>query len=112
MQAQNVGGTIFDGFRCLNIEIGFAEMETLREYGTVFINCVGGHTHGIEYDQFCRRKALVFPNYKPEDIRIKQFDGGNHWYVYIGDMQMRHGDQLKWNTYKQAREAAEELINA
>ena len=71
----------------------------------------GGHTWGIETVQFCRRKELVFPNFKREDIRLKQFNDGRHWYAYVGDMQLRDGDCLKWNT-REAAQAAAEAVEA
>lgn len=111
IQAQKIGGTIFDGFRSLNMEIGAAYLETIREHGAVYINPVGGQTFDVEYSQFCRRKELVFPEYKREDIRVKQFNGGQHWYAYIGDTQVRNGDQMKWNTHDAAFEAAAALVN-
>lgn len=110
IKAQQVEGNIFDGFRCLNMEIGAAELEDMREHGAVFINPAGGHTWGIETVQFCRRKQLVFPDFKKEEIRVKQFKGGRHWYAYIGDMQLRNGDQLKWDTQEAAQSAAEAMI--
>lgn len=111
IKAKQVEGTIFDGFRCLNMEIGAGELATIREHGAVFINPAGGHTWGIETVQFCRRKQLVFPQYSREDIRLKQFNGGRHWYAYIGDMQIRDGDCLKWNTRAAAQEAAEAMFS-
>ena len=110
LQERIIEGTIFDGFRCLNMEIGMAQLDNIRQYGAVFINPAGGHTHGIETVQFCRRKQLVFPDFKKEDIRVRKFNGGQHWYAYIGDMQVRDGDQLKWNTQEAARAAAEALV--
>lgn len=110
IKAQQIEGTIFDGFRCLNMEIGMAQLDNIRKYGAVFINPAGGHTHGVETVQFCRRKQLVFPDFKKEDIRVRKFNGGQHWYAYIGDMQVRDGDQLKWNTKAAAQAAAEALV--
>lgn len=110
IKAKQIEGTILDGFRCLNIEIGMTQLENIRKYGAVFINEVGGHTHEVETMQFCRRKQLIFPNFCREEIRIKQFKGGKHWYAYIGDMQVRNGDQLKWNTKEAARAAAEAIV--
>lgn len=110
IKAQQVEGNIFDGFRCLNMEIGAAELEDIREHGAVFINPAGGHTWGIETVQFCRRKQLIFPSFKREEIRVKQFKGGRHWYAYIGDMQLRNGDRLKWNTQEAAKAAAEAMF--
>lgn len=110
IKAQQVEGNIFDGFRCLTMEIGAAQLDNIRKYGAVFVNAAGGHTHGVETAQFCRRKQLVFPDFKKEEIRVKQFKGGRHWYAYIGDMQLRNGDQLKWNTQEAAQRAAEAMI--
>lgn len=110
LKAEKIEGTILDGFRALTMETGLAELDTIRKYGAVFINPAGGHTHGIETVQFCRRKELVFPDFKQEDIRIKRFHGGEHWYAYIGDMQVRDEGRVKWNTKEEAQAAAEKLV--
>lgn len=110
IKAEKSGGTLFDGFRGLNMETGMAELETVKRYGAVFINPAGGHTHGIKTVQFCRRKQMIFPTFCRSDIRAEQFKGGKHWYAYIGDMQVRNGDIMKWNTEEEARRAAEELV--
>lgn len=103
MQAEKGGRTIFDGFRCLNIEVGMGQMRTLEQYGAIYINCVGGYTFGLQYRQFYLRKELIFPNFKESDIHIKRYgEGGNHYYAFIGDMQVREGDKLKWNTRDEA----------
>ncbi len=60
--------------------------------------------------QFCRRKSLVFPNFKKSDIRIRKYDYGSHYYAFVGDMQVRDGDKLKWNTYEEAYLNAEKLV--
>lgn len=112
IKARQVEGSILDGFRCLNMEMGMAELDTIKKYGAVYINKAGGHTHGIEYSQFCRRKFLVFPDYKKEEIRVRQFNGGRHWYAYIEDIQVRNGDELKWDTKEEAQAAAETMITA
>ena len=78
-----------------------------RNKGACYFNCVGGHTFGVEYDMFCRRKELVFPNYNVSDIRIKQFENGEHFYAYIGDTQVKDKyNNMKWNTRNEAYEAA------
>lgn len=110
IKAKEVGGTLFDGFRGLNMETGMAELETVKRYGAVFINPAGGHTHGIKTVQFCRRKQMIFPTFCRSDIRAEQFKGGKHWYAYIGDMQVRNGDIMKWDTEEEAWRAAEELV--
>lgn len=50
------------------------------------------------------------------DVREMERSEGNskkgmgHWKPYIGDMQVRDGDQLKWNTQAAAQVAAEVLV--
>lgn len=110
IQARKGNGNIFDGFRWLNIEVGMNQLRTIKEYGAVFINSVGGHTFQLNYTQFCRRKNLVFPDFKKRDIRIKQFDGGSHYYAFVGDMQVRDGNKLKWGTYEEAYRNARKLV--
>lgn len=111
MQAEKGGRTILDGFRCLNLEIGMGQMKTLEQYGAIYINCVGGYTFGLRYSRFCRRKNMVFPNFKKSDIRIKQFEGGEHYYAFVGDMQVRDGNELKWYSHEEAYNKAFEVID-
>lgn len=111
MQAEKDNGTIMDGFRWMNMEIGMNQLRHIQQHGAVYINCVGGHTFGLEYTQFCRRKELVYPDFKKADIRIKQFDGGEHFYAYIGDMQIHDEGQIKWNSHEEAYKKALELIS-
>ena len=95
IMAERNKGTILDGFRGLIIEAGMSELKNIQ------------NTFGVEYDMFCRRKELVFPNYNVSDIRIKQFENGEHFYAYIGDTQVKDKyNNMKWNTRNEAYEAA------
>lgn len=111
MQAQKYETNIIDGFRMLNMEIGMKQMEDIKRYGAVYINRVGGSTFDLEYTQFCRREEPIFPDFKESDIRIKRFKGGQHYYAYVGDMQIREGDNLKWSTYAAAERAAKAVVS-
>lgn len=104
IEAQNMDGlaNIFDGFRALNTEAGAKQLRNIRQYGACYINCVGGSTFSLEYTQFCRRSKMVFPHFQRDDIRVKQFRGGDHYYAYLGDMQVRDGDTLKWTSHEEA----------
>lgn len=53
---------------------------------------------------------MIFPAFGRSDIRVERFKGGKHWYAYIGDMQVRNGDTMKWDTEEEARRAAKELV--
>lgn len=111
LYAEKYNTNVLDGFRLLNIERGRKELSNIFEYGQVYINRVGGSTFFLNYDQFCRRKEMIFPDFKEEDIRIKQFKGGTHYYAYIGDMQVRNGDEMKWNSRDEAYQSAVKLIS-
>lgn len=56
------------------------------------------------YSQWCKRDRIEFPEFKRKDIRIKKFPLGNHWYAYVGDIQIKDGDKIKWNSYEEAYE--------
>lgn len=110
IKAEKVEGTFLDGIRCLNMELGMSELKDIRENGACYINPAGGKTFELNCTQFCRRKELIFPNFKKEDIRIKRFDGGTHWYAFVGDVQVRDGDILKWDTEDEAYNRALEIV--
>ena len=91
------------------------QLSALMQYGEIYINSKGGYhfkTGDEDYTQFVRRKKLVFPNYSKNDIRVKQFPGGTHFYAYIGDMEVRDGDVLKWDDYESAYKKAVELVSS
>ena len=83
----------------------------VMENGETFVNPVGGKTFSLDYDQFVWRSHLVFPNYSVNDIRIKQFKGGFHFYAYLGDTQLRDGEKLKWSSYREAYDFAVAVVN-
>ena len=88
-------------------------LKVLNETGAIYINKNGGF-HGEystkQYINFVRRKTLDFPKFYSKDIRIKQFDGGTHWYAYVGDVQVRNNDLVKWNSYAEALNQAKQYV--
>lgn len=98
------------GFSAMVVE---QQLDEIHKSGAIYINAVSGY-HGYyptdkEY-AFVRRKELIFPDFKKDEIRVKQFPGGEHYYAYIGDMQVRDGDTLKWDSYQDAYEMALSLL--
>lgn len=91
-------------------EVKGQQLDYLLKYKQLFFNQNGGYHFAYEkntsFEQFCYRDRLVFPDYKKNEIRIKSFPGGTHYYAYIGDVQVRNGDILKWDTYQEAYEYA------
>lgn len=110
LQAERYGGTIFDGLRCLNMEMGYKELEDIRRYGQTYLNRAGGSTFSCRYTQYCRRDRFVFPDFTRRDIRIRQFKGGTHYYAYIGNVEVKNGDSLRFNSYGEAEKRAMELL--
>lgn len=91
------------------------QFNEINSGNTIAINSVGGYfvlRYGKDkkYSQWCKRKELVFPSFKKEELKIKRFPMGNHWYAYLGDMQIRDNDKLKWNSYEEAYEYAKQFI--
>ena len=87
------------------------QYKALNENGFIFIN----HKHGWnavdrETEQFVHRRNLVFPDVKNGKIKIEKFPLGNHYYVFVDDIQLRNGDTLKWNTPEEAKEIVDNFI--
>lgn len=113
--AANKKLTIWQGIQGMTLEVAMRQLEKIRDYGAIFINRRGGYHTDYdghhEYPDFVHRKELIFPDFKSSDIRIKQFPGGEHYYAYIGDTQVRDGDTLKWSTRDEAYKKALEYAN-
>ena len=86
-------------------------LKVLNETGAIYVNRKGGfHGNYKVYDNFVHRTTLDFPRFYSKDIRIKRFEDGTHWYAYVGDMQVRDGDILKWNSYDEAYNQAKKYV--
>lgn len=102
--------SIVDGFKAMRLEFAENMMKEIRESGACYANSVGGMTFGVEADNFCRRSSLTFPQFNKDDIRVKRFDNGTHFYAYIGDIQVRQGEILKWNSFDEAYKMALSML--
>lgn len=78
-----------------------AQFDALQ-LGPIYVNAYGGWHLGGEYSDYLHRDRLIFPDFGKKQIRVKQFDGGKHYYAYIGDLQVRDGDKLKWDCFEDA----------
>lgn len=88
------------------------QLEYLRKGYNIYINSCGGwHFGKNDFKQWVDRNKIVFPNFTKDQIKIEKFSGGEHFYAYIDDMQIRDNDTLKWNTYEEAYNHALEYIN-
>lgn len=96
------------------------QLNELKSGNTLAINKMGGYWvlkpeevngENKAYSQWCRKKEMVFPNFTKRELKIKKFPLGNHWYAYLGDVQLRDNDKVKWNTYEDAYEYAKQFIS-
>lgn len=92
------------------------QYDALLTHGCIYINENGGYHWPSKKDEkseaFVRKTVLVFPDFKKDEIRVKQFPGGEHFYAYIGNVEVRDGDIIKWNTYEEAYNQAKRLIGS
>lgn len=79
---------------------------------TIYVNSSGGYTTSLEnIINRCESDVLSWPVFKEEDIRIKQWPGGVHYYAYIGPMQVKDQKTVKWGSESDARAAAMRYVN-
>ena len=89
-----------------------AQVSMLENGFSLYFNrCGGWHWGNDDYINWCYKKELIFPEFDKEQISIKQFPLGTHYYAYIGGIQVRESDTIKWNTYEEAYNQALKMIN-
>lgn len=79
---------------------------------TLYVNTSGGYC--LSLDEKVNRyesDVLIWPVLKESDIQIKQWPGGTHFYAYIGPIQVKYDDQVKWDSESDARMAALSYVN-
>lgn len=112
--AEKAGNSIDDAYNQLRLLQITNMAKALDEKKRIFVNKNDGFcfTQPCEFDSphFVYRDSLSFPVYFSNDIRIKRFDDGVHYYAYVGDTQVRNGNIIKWNTYEEALKEAESYI--
>ena len=92
------------------------QYDAVLTHGCIYIKQNGGYhwpsTKDEKSEAFVRKTVLIFPDFKEDEIRVKRFPGGEHFYAYIGNMEVRDGDTIKWNTYEEAYNQAKRLIGS
>lgn len=111
MYAKNRGISIIEAANILDMESAYIKFDLLAKGFNLYFNRVGGWHYGKnEFTQWVDKDELVFPDFKKNEIKIKQFTDGKHFYAYIDNMQVRDGDTLKWNTYEEAYNKALQVL--
>jgi len=89
------------------------KLEMIEKYGKIFQNKNGGYMSSHKdlevIDEFERKdNGLIFPQYTEKDIKVKQWEGGTHWYAYVGDIWCKDYEGIKkFDTKERALEVAE-----
>ena len=112
--ARNNNQTCIEAITDIAGELAESMMNALYARGVIYVNPNGGWNTGgpdmPESGSFCRKKRLVWPDFTESQIRISQFPGGQHYYAYIGDVQVRDKNKLKFDTWNEALEQARKYI--
>lgn len=101
--------------------INMGYIDTLRTDGLININCVGGYNSDKIIPEIVVYKDVPkFPHFTSADINIQTFknidsekDYGYHYhfYAYLGNVQIRDGNKMKWDSYDEAYEFARRYID-
>lgn len=84
----------------------------ILEGSALYVNANGGYsmTMGEAVNRY-ESETLMWPVFSEKDIRIKKWPGGDHYYAYIGAIQVKESDTLKWDSESDARMAAMRYVN-
>lgn len=96
-------------------DIYSAKYNALIDTGKIYVNNNGGffsHNKYLEVldELIIDEKNLIFPEYTEKDIRVKQWDGGKHYYAYVGDFRVERDGKNKWDSFNEAYKHAKSFI--
>lgn len=111
MYAERHNLTIIDAIIQFRLMIAQQQLDRIYEDGAIYINSAGGYHSNATYNQYVIKDKLIFPDFKSNDIKISQFPGGEHFYAYVGNMQIINGDIRKWDTYEEAYKYAKKYVS-
>lgn len=97
----------------LNSDVLRGQIRTLDDVGRLFINNKGGYFgYHRELKILETREIDVFalPGKSDEPFRIIKWDGGTHFYAKVGDEDVVVNGAQKWDTRKEAEDAAKIYI--
>lgn len=121
---RNSGKGIFEIAGKLMINCHNTYYNLLDEFGFVDINeCGGCNSFSEKVKAVKYSDKLVFPHYSVKDIRIKTYKNEElkvgtvrpsgykyHYYAYLGDINLKDGDKVKWDTYQEAYDFAKQFV--
>jgi len=94
----------------LDEQIFNSKIKMMVKYGCIYIRPSGSYmapVKGVEELDTITKNELIYPEYTEANIRINQFQGGQHYYAKIGNLDVVDEDgNQKWNTFKEAKRQA------
>ena len=92
-----------------------AKYDAIVNSGKIYVNKNGGffpHSEDVTVldEIILEDERLIFPQYSEKDIRIKKWDGGKHYYAFVGDFEVEMHGLKKWNTEQKAMDMAKAFL--
>ena len=109
LRGVNRNSSVVQALLDLESETAWTMAENLVRTGHIYINSVGGWNCLRVRPEPCdvvHSRHLVWPSFTESDIHISRFPGGRHWYARVGNVDVRNGDTLRFDTRERARAAA------
>lgn len=90
-------------------------IRVLEDCGVVYVSTEGSYcSHMVGSFSDCEDRPMEvyekegadFPFFSEDDIRLKQWEDGEHWYAYVGDLPVLLDGKYKYDTKREAEIAA------
>ena len=87
------------------------KLKIIQDGNVIYQTKSGGYFSGHEYivvleEMFIDGDNILFPQYTEKDIKTKQWEGGKHWYAYVGDIWVNFDGKNKFDSEYAAKRAA------
>ena len=100
------GISCFEAAALVSSGVFKAQLEALSRGETLYINQAGGWNNCVIPELTIVFDKFAWPGWQASDIKVEQWADGYHWYAYVGNVQIKDGDTIKWPTKYEAFKAA------
>lgn len=103
--------TYEEAYEKILFDTKIAQYQALDYGKAVYINKkLGWNCDSKEAEQCVHKQRFEFPVMNKDKLKIERFPLGKHYYVFIDGVQLRQGENLKFNSYKEAEDFAKNYI--
>lgn len=100
-----------EAYQIIASDMKIAQYQAILNGDTVFVNKkMGWNAFPKEVEQFVQKQTFDFPIMKKDKLKIEQFPLGTHYYVFIDGVQLRKEENLKFQSYEEAYEFAQQYL--